>query len=326
MNGRFAMVVDQRGASLSAGNHETLVLTHADGRRERVGMKALGSLVLHGDVALSTSVLQRLAAHGVSLTILPLRGRIGAAGFSQMACRHPLRRHAQHLAYANPVLRMAFARDVVRAKCAAMADFAHRHAPDEDGFAYRAMASVSDAPTIAALMGVEAAATVRHFEHLARAFERHAVFHFPGRRRQPPTDPVNAMMSLCYTLAEAEAARMGLAQGLDVQLGFLHGPQRQRLSLAHDLVEPARAALDHWVWELLVQRRVLTPDLFSEEDGGAVLLTKAGRALFYPLWFSEGWLRARDPIRRLLARLLTNLRSIEVTHDAGQGVADTLLA
>ncbi|EGV32678.1 hypothetical protein ThidrDRAFT_1163 [Thiorhodococcus drewsii AZ1] len=36
MSANLALVVDQSGATLEKGTHDTLVLVHADGRRERV--------------------------------------------------------------------------------------------------------------------------------------------------------------------------------------------------------------------------------------------------------------------------------------------------
>ncbi len=48
----MALVVDERGASLEIGNHDVVVLRHADSRCERVGLRALSNVVLNGDVTL----------------------------------------------------------------------------------------------------------------------------------------------------------------------------------------------------------------------------------------------------------------------------------
>jgi CRISPR-associated protein Cas1 len=66
--------------------------------------------------------------------------------------------------------------------------------------------------------------------------------------------------------------------------------------LACDLIEPLRASVDVWVWELF-RSRELRADHFSE-DKGACLLGKAGRAVFYAHWSREvkplsRWLRQR---------------------------------
>ena len=312
MSGNLALVVDQAGATLELGTHETVVLVHADGRRERLGLRALGSVVLHGDVHLSTGLLQALARHEVALTALTRQGRVPALGFVCLPERHAELRHRQHLAYADADRRMALARQVVVAKLAAMAEFARAHAPDLDPDLYRAMEAVTRAATVAELMGVEGAATVKHFGGLAALYARGGAFRFGGRSRQPPLDAPNALMSLAYTLAQAQAVRLVLHAGLDVQIGFLHGLQRDRESLALDLLEPARAALDEWVHGLLTQGALRDPDLFAQGEDGGVRLTLEGRRLFYPAWFQEGFRVALRPMRRLLAGVLECLRRSRV--------------
>jgi len=308
ISGNLALVVDQVGATLEAGTHDTVVLVHADGRRERVGLRALGSVVLHGDVKLSTGLLQAMAAHSVALTALPVRGHAPAVGFACMAHRHVLLRHQQHLAYADPSRRLEIARKVVWAKCEAMAEFARAHAPEGEADLYRAMQSASGVTELAELMGVEGAATLKHFESLQALYLRAGSFRFNGRSRQPPRDAPNALMSLAYTLAQGQATQLALHAGLDVQLGFLHALHRDRESLSLDLIEPARAELDGWVYALLTQRALLKPMMFSNCDDGAVRLTLEGRRLFYPAWYREGFRIALRPMRRLLARILESLR------------------
>jgi CRISPR-associated protein Cas1 len=99
-----------------------------------------------------------------------------------------------------------------------------------------------------------------------------------------------------------------LHAGLDVQIGFLHALHRDRESLSLDLIEPARAELDSWVYDLLTTRQLLQPAMFSHNEDGAVRLTQEGRRLFYPAWYQEGFRRALRPMRSLLAGILDSLR------------------
>ncbi|MCC6135183.1 MAG: CRISPR-associated endonuclease Cas1 [Candidatus Contendobacter sp.] len=308
MSGNLALVVDQSGATLEKGTHDTVVLIHADGRRERVGLRTLGSVVLHGDVKLSTGLLQALAANGVALTALAVRSRTPAIGFSRLPHRHVALRHQQHLVFADPQRRLEVARQVVWAKLEAMAEFARCHAPQDDPDQYRAMQSVAAISDIMGLMGVEGAATAKHFATLEALYLRSDLFRFNGRSRQPPLDEVNALMSLAYTLAQGQATQLALHAGLDVQIGFLHALHRDRESLALDLIEPARAVLDDWVHDLLTARRLLQPTMFSRCDDGAVRLTQEGRKLFYPAWFRDGFRQAQQPMRQVLAKILDCLR------------------
>jgi|GEM_PF-1802884 len=309
MSGHLALVVDRAGAALEIGSHDTVVLRHADGSTERVGLRALGTVVLHGNVKFSTELLRSLAAHDVALAMIPGPGYDDiTAGFAPLAHRGAAMRHRQHLAYASEEQRLALARAAVIAKLRAMAEFALDHAPDAGGPFYRAMTAAVAARDLATLMGIEGAATARHFARLGAVYGPAGPFTFNGRSRQPPMDAPNALMSLAYALAQAEAVRLVLRAGLDVQVGFLHSLDRDRQSLALDLIEPARAPLDAWVHELLAQRCSIRPNMFTGSERGPVWLTKEGRSAFYPMWFRDGYRIALGSMRPLLARILTALR------------------
>jgi len=316
MSANLALVVDQSGASLELGSHETLALVHPDGRRERVGLRALGSVVLQGDVGLSTGVLNALACHGVALTTLSQKGRTLPMGFGVLPNRQVVLRHCQHKAYADETKRLALAKAVVWAKLEAMAEFARDHAPDAEQAFYQAMASAAAAMDVACLMGVEGAATVKHFDSLASLYRSSGgSFLFNGRSRQPPLDEPNALMSLAYTLSQSLATQLALHAGLDVQLGFLHTLRQDRESLALDLIEAARPKLDAWVFRLLQPQGLLVASMFLTTEEGSVWLSKEGRSLFYPAWFREGYTIALRPMRSLLAVLLTQLREF-YRHEA----------
>jgi hypothetical protein len=62
---------------------------------------------------------------------------------------------------------------------------------------------------------------------------------FVHRSRRPPRDPVNALLSLSYTLALHSIGRQATRCGLEAGIGFLHTPLRGRPALALDLYELA---------------------------------------------------------------------------------------
>ena len=140
---------------------------------------------------------------------------------------------------------------------------------------------------------------------------------FTGRNRRPPRDPVNACLSLAYTLLHTQAVQACSTAGLDPLFGFYHRPAIGRESLASDLIEPLRPAVDLWVWEQLRSRQ-LRPEHFSI-DKGACLLGKAGRQHFYTHWQTSTspwarWLRVRT--RQLTATLRQNGQAWLVNSDS----------
>ena len=75
-------------------------------------------------------------------------------------------------------------------------------------------------------------------------------FEMDGRNRRPPRDPVNAMLSLGYSLLAKDLTVACYAVGFDPYVGFYHQPRFGRPALALDLMEPFRA--------LIVDSAVLT--------------------------------------------------------------------
>ena len=51
------------------------------------------------------------------------------------------------------------------------------------------------------------------------------------RNRRPPTDPVNAMLSLAYSMLAKDCTLAALAVGFDPYLGFYHQPRFGRPAL-----------------------------------------------------------------------------------------------
>jgi CRISPR-associated protein Cas1 len=133
------------------------------------------------------------------------------------------------------------------------------------------------ASTVQRLRGIEGAAAASYFSAFAPLFP--ADLAFAGRNRRPPKDPVNAALSLGYTLLHFEAVNACHAAGLDPYVGFYHEPAYHRESLAADLIEPLRASVDAWVWRLFAERD-LRGESFVQEEGGC-LLKKHGREVFY---------------------------------------------
>ncbi len=164
------------------------------------------------------------------------------------------------------------------------------------------------ATSIETLRGVEGAAAAAYFPALAAMFAPH--WQFERRARRPPPDPVNALLSLGYSLIYGEAVRALVACGLDPAIGCLHDIAYQRESLACDLVELLRADVDAWVVSLL-RSESLRPTHFSRSEGNSCMLNKEGRELFYPLYQAQAheWRRYLRRIAMQWARkVLADIR------------------
>ncbi|MFK0571719.1 CRISPR-associated endonuclease Cas1 [Endozoicomonas sp.] len=98
---------------------------------------------------------------------------------------------------------------------------------------------------------------------------------FTGRQRQPPPDPVNALLSLTYTQLYLLAWEVCLMVGLDPALGFFHEFAANRQSLACDLMEPLRPMAEVWVMQLFNQQVFRSRDFSAKSGKGCQLSASA---------------------------------------------------
>ncbi len=303
------LVLDRAQLEVKAEG-ETLALYEAGVRRGTVPIKLIDRCVIHGaQTRLDSGVLMKLAEAGVTTVLISPRSPRRVALVLGPQHNDAAVRLAQAARVMDSSWCCQWALALVRAKLARQRrtlQFLQSARPDARKPLFDALqtidcirltleaASGADGvvPTLASLLGFEGAAARAYFSGLAGVFA--PALKFSGRNRRPPRDPVNVCLSLAYTMAHLQAVQACASAGLDPLLGFYHRPAFGRESLASDLIEPLRPALDLWVWELL-RNRTLRDDHFTP-DKGACLLGKAGRQVFYAEWESHcapwrRWLR-----------------------------------
>lgn len=297
-------------------------------RRGTVPLSLVERVVLQGrQTRFESGVLIKLAEAGVSTLFISPRSHRGVALVLGPRHNDAAIRIAQTLHLNDAAFRATWARGLVDGKlrrqervlldCERQRPDVHRRlveAREALGDARAKLAS-RDCLTFDQLRGIEGAAARAYFHGFEVVLP--PVLGFHGRNRRPPRDPVNACLSLGYTLLHFDAVHAAHCAGLDPLIGYYHEPAVGRESLACDLIEPLRPLIDRWVWGLF-RDRLLEPDHFSRHDG-ACLLGKAGRGHFYRQWarfapVHRRWLRRYC---NYFARTLRGheTRRIELTRD-----------
>ena len=290
-----------------------LALYEGGERSGTVPLRLLERLVIQGSqTRLDSGVLIKLAEAGIATLLLGARGGRRVALVLGPAHQDAAVRLAQAHRVMDETYSLSWARDMVAAKLHRQQHLLRRalaERPDLRKAMVDALASleatavqIADCGNVASLRGLEGAAARAHFGALVTLFPPE--LEFTGRNRRPPRDPVNACLSLAYTMLHFDAVRAAHAAGLDPLLGFYHRPAFGRESLACDLIEVLRPHADAWVWQQF-RSRTLRADHFTQHNGACVL-GKAGRERFYSAWEAAAklprrWLRARCA---LLARSL----------------------
>jgi CRISPR-associated protein Cas1 len=155
------------------------------------------------------------------------------------------------------------------------------------------------------IRGMEGGASAAYFAAYTKLFADS--LDFKGRNRRPPEDPVNALLSLCYTLVHFEMVREIETIGLDPTIGFYHQFDYGRESLACDLVENYRPAVDKFVYELFRDREFTARDFATDDERPGCYLKKQRRKDFYPLyeqWANEMRSLWREEVRNLARRIM----------------------
>jgi CRISP-associated protein Cas1 len=237
----------------------------------------LKTLLCYGDVSVTGSALELLFAHHVQTAWLSPMGHRCRGRLAQSDPPTTLTRVRQHAAFARSDMRLAWARLIVAGKIEGLtlaARHYQRHGADAGSTLTKladAANAVPQAGSADELRGLEGSAAVAWFRLLGQLLKPPWVFE--ARTRRPPTDPVNALLSLGYTWLLSRAIARSEAAGCEIYLGGLHEYRAGRPSLACDLIEPLRVtAVDRWLISVC-NRRELTPDDFrpDEEHGGVRL-------------------------------------------------------
>ena len=143
-----------------------------------------------------------------------------------------------------------------------------------------------------AVMGIEGEGARRYFQVLGLAFS--GPIQFESRKRRPPPDPANALLSLGYVLLANMLASLLEARGFDPYLGILHTVRSGRPSLALDLMEELRHPLvDRFVLRLCNRRQLTLEHFERDEQRGGVRLIREGLKYFFRSW--EEYLDAPMP-------------------------------
>lgn len=171
------------------------------------------------------------------------------------------------------------------------------------------IAPINQTHSINSLRGLEGAGSAAYFKAFP-AMIRVADFTFNQRVRRPPTDPVNALLSLGYALLRHDIQSALNIVGFDPYLGYLHVERYGRPSLALDLMEEFRPlVVDAMVLSALNKRAIALDQFVAEPLSNAVSLTKEGLKVFLRLYEQKKQSKFKHPV---LKRQCTYQESFEI--------------
>lgn len=237
----------------------------------------------------TTDAIATLVQNGVRFVYCTKHGRLKACVVPAFAC-DPRLHLSQVKNYLDSDRRLALARTIVILKIDAQESYLEsrfRHSA-LDGNLYRSTTRILDdlrervcsSRSIEELRGLEGSATRAYFACLSSLVKQ--PFAFSGRSKRPPRDPVNAVLSLSYSLATGLMTNVLHSTGLNPAVGYLHENYSRRPSLALDLIDPLRTHIDRFVVSLFNRGVFKEDDFVIEGEEKACHLTMEGARKYYP--------------------------------------------
>ena len=169
------------------------------------------------------------------------------------------------------------------------------------------------------LRGLEGKAAALYFELFGLLFKKELPFYTSSfhRVRQPPTDPVNSLLSFGYTLLHSNIFSLVRMKGMNPYIGFLHAEDKGNPALINDLVEEFRTIIDSLTLYILNKGILRNKDFYYRKDKAGCFLCDEARKKFLELFEQRMWEESSDPqsgkmmnIRRHIESQVVQLRDV----------------
>lgn len=278
------LYIDEQGVEIHRSGEEFIVTKDSVALAE-MPAAVIDSAVIVGNVCITTPALAMFFDKNIPVTFITTRGKFHGRLMPPTHKNAPLR-FKQYDRYSDTAFMSLQQRAIVNAKLGNLRTFLQKHDrnnPDAElqtnidniGAYIKNLEGFDGRDEI---MGLEGAGTKEYYNGYSRLID--SSFSFTGRNKRPPKDPVNALLSLGYTLLFKEAYWAVEAIGLDPYIGLLHAADYGRASLAIDLVEEFRFLVDGLALTLINKKMLHHEDFSPEEDNG-IYLNRKGRHIFY---------------------------------------------
>jgi len=289
-----AVLYVQEPGSHVGKRSEHLVVRKDGAELTRVPMHAVRQVVVCGNVQVSTQALETLAFNDIPVAYLTGHGRF-LGSFVPAVPKNAGLREAQFRRFGDAGECLALSKAVVRAKLSNQRTLLMRSLRGEgdrgsDEPAAKGLAEMlkrlDDAATVETVLGLEGQGAALYFGEFGRFLKAQPPgrgFDFTGRKRRPPPDPVNSLLSFAYAMLCKDCFAAVCTVGFDPYRGFFHSNRHGKPSLALDLLEEFRPVIADSVVLTLINNEMLTRDDFLVWRE-ACQLTDAGRRKFFQVY------------------------------------------
>ncbi len=289
------LYVTEQGSTINLSGGR-IIVRKGDERLQDLPVFKLEQIVAYGNVHLTTPVIAHCLRSGVEVAFLGLGGKYRGRLQPEFT-KNAATRVKQYQRAVNPDFCLKMASAIVTGKVRNMIAMIRqqrrlrealresikaggqedRRSPLAELIAM--LPRIASARSIENLNGHEGAATVAYFKAFRSALR--GDWKFDSRQYHPPQDPINALLSLGYTLLYNDLYAAVNVVGLDPYMGFYHQPRHGHAALASDLMEEHRSTLVDRLILTLLNKRVITESDFQRDQEGRIQLTQDALKRFF---------------------------------------------
>jgi CRISPR-associated protein Cas1 len=303
---------------------DVLQVKEKDALRQEVRINEVCQVSLMGNIQISTQAIQALCSAEVPVCYFSQGGWFYGIT-SGLTTKNVFLRQSQFRLATEEWFALRLARKLVAGKIRNQRVMLMRNHEEPPKLVLEQMREMAErgeqCNSLEELLGIEGNGARLYFGAFAGMVKQESAgselgFDFTTRNRRPPRDPVNALLSLAYSLLSKDFTVACAAVGFDPMMGFYHQPRFGRPALALDLMEPFRPLIAESAVLNAINTRMVTPKDFVRA-GKAVALTPGGRRGFFQAYEARMDTLVTHPIfgyqvsyRRLLevqARLLAKV-------------------
>jgi CRISP-associated protein Cas1 len=287
--GMSTLYVSDQGAYLKVKQQQFQVF-HQQELRCNVPINRVSHVVLFGSCTMSHGAVSLALQHRIPVMYLSSNGRY--FGRLQTANQAKVEYLSQQVLHSqDPVFVLTQAKSIVMGKIHNSRIVLQRlnrkrkteKATDAISELAESIKNVLTVESVESLLGVEGHAASLYFQAFASLLI--GKFEFEKRTRRPPTDPINSLLSLGYTLLSQNVHSMIEAIGLHTHFGNLHTPRPNLPALVCDLMEEFRAPVVDSFVAYLINSNIFSPEDFTPPDArGGVYLHPDGLKRFLKHW------------------------------------------
>lgn len=271
-----SLYICEQGVKVTRDGGRIVVKKHDD-VIQSIRVNTVDRVIALGNIQFTAQCVAYLLAEDIPVSLLSCSNRLKGTVRPPFG-KNNLRRMAQYRLSDNNEWCTEFARTIVRMKIHNSFEYLTRyerhHAECGASECKATISALRDKiPLVSGngLLGIEGYASRLYYFVLGKMFPEG--FTFEKRTRRPPLDPVNAMLSLGYTLLCGEIGSVLEAHGLDPGIGFYHTLSYGKPSLALDIMEEFRSVVIDRLTGYLVKQKCIKPDDFEmKADAGCRFL------------------------------------------------------